>query len=74
MNLQKLTSISLPHASPPQNGNLGSSPNTNQGIPFPMANMDRRPSAALVGVGISPAATSEAMAVPTNHQRRPSES
>ncbi|KAL1411643.1 hypothetical protein Q8F55_002607 [Vanrija albida] len=64
----------LPHASPPSNGHLSSSP-TGQPIPFPLGGMDRRASAAPVGVGISPAATSEAMAVPgISHQRRSSES
>lgn len=65
-----LPPYSVPHASPPQNGHLSSSP-TGQPIPFPMG--DRRPSVALVGVGISPDNTSDPMAIPNSHQRRSSE-
>lgn len=68
-----LTIPSLPHASPPQNGHLSSSP-TGQPIPFPLkegGGLARRPS---VGVGMPQPINTEGMAVPgANHQRRGSE-
>ncbi|GMK55603.1 hypothetical protein CspeluHIS016_0206590 [Cutaneotrichosporon spelunceum] len=67
----------LPHASPPSNGHISSSP-TGQPIPFPLgqsgqeALMNRRASAAVVGVGMQ--APNEPMIIPGSHQRRGSES
>ncbi|EJT48062.1 hypothetical protein A1Q2_06170 [Trichosporon asahii var. asahii CBS 8904] len=60
----------VPHASPPTNGQLSSSPTNSNSIPDQAA---RRPSQAIVGMGISPAAESEAMGIPGSHQRRGSE-
>jgi len=78
----------VPHASPPTNGppGLSSSPTTgshNGNLALPSVFAEGKPRSPEriqssnqlgVGVGISPAATSEAMDMPGRHARRPSES